>query len=48
MLNTGTIYVDPGADFYTCLNPDKAKIRAVDHLRKVGYDVILYPQAATG
>lgn len=44
MLNTGTLYNDPGADFYTRLNPDKAKNRAIDQLRKMGYDVTLNPQ----
>jgi len=48
MLNTGTLYSDPGDDFYTQLNPDKAKNRALDQLRKMGYDVTLNPQAATG
>ena len=39
---------DPGDDFYTRLNPDKAKNRALDQLRKMGYDVTLNPLAATG
>lgn len=46
MLSTGTLYCDPGADFYTRLNPDKAKHRALDQLRKMGYDVTLNPLAA--
>ena len=46
MLSTGTLYCDPGADFYTRLNPDKAKNRALDQLRKMGYDVTLNPVAA--
>jgi transposase len=48
MLNTGTLYCDPGADFYTHLNPDKAKHRAIDQLRSMGYDVTLAPLAAAG
>ncbi|MBK5222217.1 MAG: IS110 family transposase, partial [Acidimicrobiia bacterium] len=48
MLNTGTVYDDPGDDFYTRLNPDKTKNRAVDQLRKMGYDVTLNPTVATG
>jgi transposase len=48
MLSTGTLYNDPGADFYTRLNPDKAKNRALDQLRKMGYDVTLNPLAAAG
>ena len=46
MLDTGTLYCDPGDDFYTRLNPDKTKNRALDQLRKMGYDVTLNPTAA--
>lgn len=46
MLTTGTLYCDPGADFYARLNPDKAKNRALDQLRKMGYAVTLNPAAA--
>ena len=31
---------------YTRLNPDKAKNRALDQLRKMGYDVTLKPHTA--
>lgn len=48
MLSTGTLYCDPGDDFYTRLNPDKAKNRALDQLRKMGYDVTLNPLADAG
>ncbi len=48
MLATGAFYCDPGDDFYARLNPDKAKNRAIDQLRKMGYDVTLNPLAATG
>ena len=48
MLSTGTIYNDPGRDFYTRLNPDKAKNRAIDQLRQIGYDVTLNPLPAAG
>ena len=48
MLSTSTPYRDPGEDFYTRLNPDKTKNRALDQLRKMGYDVTLNPLAATG
>ena len=48
MLNTDTIYNDPGDDFYTRLNPDKAKNRALDQLRKMGHNVTLNPLAAAG
>ena len=43
MLTTGAFYDDPGGDFYTRLNPDKAKNRAIDQLRKMGYSVTLEP-----
>ena len=46
MLSTGEIYNDPGDDFYSRLNPDKTKSRAIDQLRKMGYDVTLKPLAA--
>lgn len=45
ILTTGTFYGDPSADFYTRLNPDKAKNRALDQLPKMGYDLNLNPQA---
>lgn len=48
MLQTGALYTDPGADFYTRRNPDKAKSRAVDQLRNLGYVVSLEPLPATG
>ncbi len=48
MLTTGELYCDPGDQFYTRLNPDKAKNRAIDQLRKMGYAVTLNPLAAAG
>jgi len=48
MLTTGALYSDPGDDFYTRLNPDKAKNRALDQLKKMGYSVSLAPLAAAG
>ena len=48
MLGTGAFYDDPGGDFYARLNPDKAKNRALDQLRKMGYAVTLNPLAAAG
>ncbi len=48
MLSTGAVYADPGDDFFTRLNPDKAKNRALDQLRKMGYDVTLNPLAVAG
>lgn len=46
MLQTGTIFTDPGADFYTKRTPDKAKNRAIEQLRSLGYTVTLEPAAA--
>jgi len=48
MLTNGTLYTDAGGDFYTKLHPDKAKQRALDQLRKMGYTVTLNPLPATG
>ena len=48
MLTTGELYNDPGADFYTRLNPDKTKHRAIDQLRQMGYNVTLNPLADAG
>jgi transposase len=48
MLTTGALYSDPGGDFYARLNPDKAKNRALDQLRTMGYSVTLAPLAAAG
>ena len=41
MLTDGTFYQDPGADYYTRLKPERAKNRAVDQLRQLGYHVEL-------
>lgn len=48
MITHGTRYREPGADFYTRLNPDKTKNRALDQLRKMGYAVTLTPLEAAG
>ena len=48
MCTTGALYCDPGDDFYSRLNPDKAKNRALDQLHKMGYVVTLNPLAAAG
>jgi len=48
MLTTDTSYSDLGGDYYSRLNPDKAKNRALDQLRKMGYTVALTPLAAAG
>jgi len=43
MGTTGTLYDDPGPDFYTRLHPDKAKHRAIEQLQRMGYSVTLEP-----
>jgi transposase len=50
MLTHGVPYTDPGGDFYTRRNPDKARNRAIDQLRQLGYTVTLspLPSAVTG
>ncbi|HVA42924.1 MAG TPA: IS110 family transposase [Acidimicrobiales bacterium] len=41
MLTTGEPYSEPGGDFYINRNPDRAKQRALDQLRQMGYEVTL-------
>ena len=48
MITTDTPYSDPGGDYFTRLNPDKAMHRALDQLRKMGYSVTLEPLAVAG
>ena len=43
MLINGAFYGEPGGDFYTRRNPDRTKQRALDQLKKLGYDVTLTP-----
>jgi transposase len=37
----GTLYDDPGAEFFTRLNPERAKNRAIHQLQAMGYQVTL-------
>jgi transposase len=37
----GTLYDDPGADFFTRLHPERAKNRALHQLETMGYQVTL-------
>jgi len=46
MVQTGTTFTDPGADFFTKRTPNKAKSRAIEQLRSLGYTVTLEPTAA--
>ncbi|HEU4523670.1 MAG TPA: IS110 family transposase [Gemmatimonadales bacterium] len=41
MGTTGTLYHDPGADFFTRLHPERAKTRALEQLRSLGYRITL-------
>jgi transposase len=41
MGTTGTLYDDPGGDFFTRLHPDRAKKRAIGQLEAMGYHVTL-------
>ncbi len=43
MINDEALYRDPGAAYYTRLNPDKIKNRAIDQLTAIGYTVTLTP-----
>jgi transposase len=43
MLVNGTIYQDPGPDYYTRHHPNKTKARAVKQLQALGYNVTLEP-----
>jgi transposase len=41
MCSTGAYYADPGEDFFTRLHPDRARDRALEQLRRMGYAVTL-------
>ena len=41
MGTTGTLYDDPGADYYARLNPERARTRAIHQLQAMGYRVTL-------
>ncbi len=43
MITNGVFYDDLGGDYYTRLNPEKTKQRALNQLRQMGYDVTLNP-----
>jgi transposase len=45
MLQTGATYSDPGGDYYLRRRPDRAKDRAIQQLRSLGYSVMLEPTA---
>ncbi len=41
MGTTGTLYDDPGADYYSRLRPESARRRAINQLESMGYQVTL-------
>ena len=48
MLTNGEFYNEPGGDYFTRRDPEKAKNRALAQLHKLGYDVTIQPQQAAG
>ncbi|MEO7015839.1 MAG: IS110 family transposase [Leifsonia sp.] len=46
MLRNGEVYADPGADYYTRIDPQKTKTRAIRQLQNLGYEVTITPVAA--
>lgn len=48
MLTARAFYDDPGGDFYTRLDPERGKRRAVDQLQRMGFAVTLAPIAVAG
>jgi hypothetical protein len=43
MATNATSYQDPGGDYFTRLNPERARTRAVHQLQSLGYTVTLNP-----
>lgn len=46
LLTTGALYDDPGPDYYTRRQPQRAKNHAIHQLQALGYQVTLQPRAA--
>ena len=46
MLTDGEFYADPGADYYTRLDPIKAKNNAIKKLNSLGFNVTITPATA--
>lgn len=46
MLTTGALYDDPGPDWHTRHDPERAKRRAISQLRELGYDITINPAGA--
>src|SRR5215217_7856562 len=47
MAHTGALYDDPGADYYTHRDPERARRNAITQLQRLGYQVTLTPTAAS-
>jgi hypothetical protein len=47
MAHTAALYDDPGADYYTRRDPERARRNAVNQLQRLGYQVTLTPAAAS-
>lgn len=43
MLTTGSYYTEPGPDYYTRRNPERAKNHAIRQLEALGYAVTIHP-----
>ena len=46
LLADGECYKDPGADYFTRLDPVKARTNAINKLNSLGYNVTLSPATA--
>ncbi len=46
MLTTGTLYDEPGPEYYSRRNPQRTKNRAIQQLEALGYDITLQPRGA--
>lgn len=48
MLNTGVLYQNPGADYFSLRAPSKTKARAIGQLESQGYKVTIEPLTEAG
>lgn len=46
MFSLGECYQDPGPDYYTRQDPDRARNQAIRRLNELGYQVTLLPATA--
>lgn len=47
MLTNGTLYDEPGPDYYARRNPERTKHHAIRQLQALGYHVTVQPRGAT-